>query len=101
MGKQTSRKCSDLKLWIKIKVNLQFICLSHEQIQEKHSSGFSTVFNECGKTEKNVTSSEYRLLITFVSNNDTFTAKGFELKLKGNYNFFKAIKHTLQNNKQF
>lgn len=53
----------------------------------------STVFNECGKTEKNVTSNAYRLLITFVSNNDPFTAKGFELKLKGNYTFFKAIKH--------
>lgn len=59
-------------------------CLDYLQIQEINpSTGNSTIFNECGEKEINITSKEHRLWIKFVSNNDNFTSKGFELILKG------------------
>lgn len=58
-----------------------------KQIEEANSlTGNFKVLKQCGTSEFNRTTRGHRLLIKLVSNNDHFTSKGFELKLKGKKN---------------
>lgn len=63
-----------------------------KQIEEADSlTGNFLVFKQCGMLEINRTTRGHRLLIKLVSNNDHWTSKGFELKLKGKlYIFYKT-----------
>ncbi|XP_052682843.1 uncharacterized protein LOC128163316 [Crassostrea angulata] len=74
------------EILIKIKIDIQkyhVICEDYLQIEEANSlTGNFQVFKQCGMLEINRTTQGHRLLIKLVSNNDHFTSKGFELKLK-------------------
>lgn len=61
------------------------------------SAAKSTIFNECGRNVTGITSKEHRLLIIFVSNNDSFTSKGFKVVLQGKFVSITSFIKPIQN----
>lgn len=58
-------------------------CYDYLQVQEiKSSASNFNLFKRCGHHTTIITASANRLLITFISNDDKLTSKGFQLTLK-------------------